>query len=99
MFGMFYQFQEEGGSVDIYLELVVGMVGRIFVGDQCWIEIYIFYNIFEVIFGSCLDIFINIQCEFFLLVGQYKVWSFWFVEMWEVCFVYYLDNFVFGFVC
>ena len=55
MLGMAYQFEENSAGSGIHLELVSDMRGT-FVGDQCRIEINIFGDTAEVIFGSCLYI-------------------------------------------
>ena len=70
MFGASYQFEKQGRSSDIHLELVFGKITLSRSADQCRIEIHIVNDSIKVILSRSTNVATDTEGEFSLLVGK-----------------------------
>ena len=78
---MSYQFQEDGGSACIHLELVLYFTGIRNVGRD---EIHIIYNAAKVILGSGTHISSDTKGEFSFFIHQQEAGCLWIVDVPEL---------------
>ena len=90
-FSMPYQFQEDGGSTCIHLELVLYFAGIRNVGRD---EVHVVHDAAKVIFGSGTHISADTKGEFPFFIHQQEAGSFRIVDVPELRFVHDTDDLV-----
>ena len=75
MFGTSYQFEEQGGSGDVHLELVLCKIAASALWYQCRIEIYIINDTVKIILCRCTNVSSDAEGEFPFLVSEQEAGS------------------------